>query len=146
MRRGLGLSGFSLSAFLTSEATAAISAALGADTVRAATLFAAGNAAAAGAISARAVALAEGVLHAMFVSKLKTTALVLMMVGTLGSAGAVGGYQVLAGGIMQANRKSPPSIRQNEQANVGPKANRYKLGWPNIRASFCTIVPCLVRG
>jgi RNA polymerase sigma factor (sigma-70 family) len=119
-RRGIGLSGFSLPVLLTSEATTAISAALGTDTVRAAALFAARNAAAASAISARAVALAKGVLQTMFVSKLKTTALVLMMVGILGSAGAVGGYQVLSRGNMQANTGPPPTVLQHEQANVGP--------------------------
>ncbi len=120
-RRGIGLFGFSVAALLNSEATAAVSAALGADTVRAVALFTAGNAAA-GAISARAAILAEGVLHAMFLSRLKTTALVLMVVGLLGSAGAVGGYQVLAHGNAQADSEPPPAVLQNEQASAVPAA------------------------
>lgn len=93
--RGLALSGLPIAALLTSEATAAVSAAVIDETLRSAMLFAAGKAAAAGVISARAAALAEGVLHAMFLGKLKATAVILVLVGTLIGAGAVGGYQAL---------------------------------------------------
>jgi RNA polymerase sigma factor (sigma-70 family) len=117
-RRGIGLSGLSLMAFLTSEATAAVSASLREDIVRAATLFAAGNGAAAGAISAHAAALARGVLHAMFLSKLKTTAVVLMAVVALGSAGAVWGYQVLDRDPARIDSEPPPAVLPNEQANA----------------------------
>jgi RNA polymerase sigma factor (sigma-70 family) len=127
-RRGIGLSGISLSAFLTSEATAAVSAALGADTVRAAALFAAGNAAVAGAISARAAALAEGVLHTMFLNKLKVTAVVLIVVGALGSAGAIGGYQVLARSDSRAESEPPQVVLQNEQVNAGPAEKKHDEG------------------
>lgn len=119
-RRGIGLSSFSLTALLTSEVTAAVSADLGADTLRAAASFAAGNAAAAAAISAYPATLAEGVLHAMFLSKLKATAVVLMVVVALGSAGAAAGYQVLMRGNEQTESEPPPAVLPNEQANARP--------------------------
>ncbi len=117
-RRGIGLSGFSLSAFLTSEATATVSVSLSEDIVRAATVFAAGNVATASAISARAAMLAEGVLHAMFMSKLKATAVVLMMVAALGSAGAVCGYQVLERGRARMDTEPSPAAVPNDQVNA----------------------------
>lgn len=116
--RGIGLSGFSLTAFLTSEATAAVSASLSEDIVRAATLFAAGNVAAAGAISARAATLAEGVLHAMFLSKLKISAVVLMAVVAVGSVSAVCGYQVLDRDHARTDSEPPPAVLSNEQAKA----------------------------
>jgi hypothetical protein len=76
-----------------------------------------GNVTAAGAVSARAVTLAEGVLHAMFLSKLKTTAIVLMAVVALGSAGAVCGYQVLDRAHARIDTEPPP-VLPNEQANA----------------------------
>lgn len=117
-RRGIGLSSVSLSALLDSEATAAVSAALGADTVRAAAMFAAGKAAAAGAISARAATLAEGVLHTMFLNKLKAAAVVFVVVGTVGSAVAVGGYQALVRTRAQEDSELPPTLLPNQQANA----------------------------
>jgi RNA polymerase sigma factor (sigma-70 family) len=127
-RRGIGLSGFSLTAFLTSEATAAVSASLSEDSVRAATLFAAGNAAA-GVVSARAATLAEGVLHAMFMSKLKTTSIVLMIVVALGSTSALCGYQVLDRDHTRTDSEPPPAILPNQQANA-EGAGKVREGSP----------------
>src|SRR5262249_27791837 len=63
---------------------AGVPAPLVASAVHAASLSAAGKAVA-GAVSARAAALAQGVLHALFTSKVKTIALVLLAVSVLGS-------------------------------------------------------------
>ena len=119
-RRGIGLTSLSLTAFLSSEATAAASVAVMEGTVQAAALFAAGNAAAAGAISARAALLAEGVLHAMVVSKLKATAVVLAVMATLGSIGGVCGYQALARDPVPVDRAAVPAVIPNEQVAAKP--------------------------
>src|SRR5262249_54952228 len=55
---------------------------------QAALLFAVGQTAAAGAPSAQAMTLAKGVLKAMFLTKLKCGAAVLIVVGVLGFAGS----------------------------------------------------------
>jgi hypothetical protein len=65
-------------------------------TIKAASLLAAGQAAAAGARSVKAVALAEGVLKTMLLSKLKTATAVLVTVAVLATGGAVLTQRVLA--------------------------------------------------
>jgi RNA polymerase sigma factor (sigma-70 family) len=96
-RRGITLSGAGLAAFLTQETTAAVPVALLGSTTRAAALFAAGNTAVAGAISTRAATLAEGALRAMFMSKMKATLTVLVVIVTLASGGTLYGYRALVG-------------------------------------------------
>jgi RNA polymerase sigma factor (sigma-70 family) len=83
VRRGLAPASGALAAVLSREASAAVPAALAGTTVRAASCFAAGPAAA-GPVSASALALAEGVLKTMLLTKLKVaaTALALSVVGT----------------------------------------------------------------
>jgi RNA polymerase sigma factor (sigma-70 family) len=84
VRRGVTLSTGALAAALSEGAVAAgVPAALLEGTVKAAVLSAAGRAAAGGAISARVAALTEGVVRAMWMTKLKLTAAVLVGVGVL---------------------------------------------------------------
>jgi RNA polymerase sigma factor (sigma-70 family) len=128
-RRGICLSGFPLAAFVTSEATAAVSAALIDETVRAATLFAAGNAASAGAISVRAAALAEGVLHNMFLSKCKIIAVILVMAGTLAGAGTVCGYRALARDAVPEDSAPLPAVSRNEEGDA-KSADRARIKEP----------------
>jgi cobalt-zinc-cadmium efflux system membrane fusion protein len=78
-RRGLALSMGGLAALLTPTT---VPAALVAPTVRSAVLFASGGATAA-ALPGPAVALTEGVLQAMALTKLKTVAAVVLVVGAL---------------------------------------------------------------
>ncbi len=66
-------------------------------TSKAALAFAAGTAAAAGTSSAPAVALAEGVLRAMFLTKLKIAIMVLLAIAMAGTAGGVLARRVFAG-------------------------------------------------
>src|SRR5262249_30173837 len=70
-RRGLVLSGAALATLLTQNAARAtlVPAALATNTIKAALLVAAGNSLAAGVVSTHAVALTEGVLKAMLVTK-----------------------------------------------------------------------------
>ena len=88
-RRGLTLSGAALATLLTHNAASAtlVPAALAANTVQAALLVAAGNSLAAGVISTQVATLTEGVLQAMFVTKLKIAAAVILAMGVLGMGG-----------------------------------------------------------
>jgi RNA polymerase sigma-70 factor (ECF subfamily) len=79
VRRGVTLSAGACAGLLANNAlTAAVPAALADNTVRAAPGFAAGSGATAGRVSARVVALTEGVLQTMWLTKLKITAAVLL--------------------------------------------------------------------
>jgi RNA polymerase sigma factor (sigma-70 family) len=84
-RRGLAPASGMFAAWLVeSAAPAAVPIASVDSTAHAAIAFAAGRSAAAGAYSGPAAALAEGVLHAMFVTKLKIALLLLATVGIAG--------------------------------------------------------------
>jgi len=89
-RRGFALSALALATALSeSAASAALPAPLVAATVEAATVFAAGQVAA-GLVSASVVALSEGVIHAMFLTKLKiATAAMIALVITGAGAGII---------------------------------------------------------
>lgn len=89
LRQGVVLSSGALAALLAQNlASANMPPGLASNTIRAASLWAAGRAAAAGAISTRVAALAEGVLKAMMMSKLKTALAWLLVIGMLGLGGA----------------------------------------------------------
>ena len=88
MRHGVSLSGAGLVAALTQRfASASISSSLCDTTTRAALQFAAHHVAAAGAISAPVVALAQQVLNAMFLHKLKLTATSVLLVAMAATGG-----------------------------------------------------------
>jgi RNA polymerase sigma factor (sigma-70 family) len=96
-RRGVALSVSALAAGLSlGRASAAVPAPVVVITSKAALAFAAGQAAAAGTTSAQAVALAEGVLRAMFLTKLKVAVAVLLAVAVAGTAAGVLTHQALA--------------------------------------------------
>lgn len=90
-RRGVALSATGLATLLAEKtAVASVPAPLVANIVKAATLSEAS------VISARAVVLSEGVLRALFLTKLKVMALALLVVATLGSGVGVLAHQALA--------------------------------------------------
>jgi cobalt-zinc-cadmium efflux system membrane fusion protein len=92
-RRGVALSAAALGALLDRRAApAAPPAPLVPTTVRAALHFAAGRPAAAGP-----AAVAEGVLHAMRLNRLKATAALLLIVGLLGAGTGLAARRALAG-------------------------------------------------
>jgi RNA polymerase sigma factor (sigma-70 family) len=116
-RRGLGLSSGLLAVALSEEvAGAAPRATLIVSTVDAAAHFAAGGVASAGSVPA---AVAEGVLHTMFLSKIKVVATVLLSVALLG--GAVTSYS----GYDSENE------RGKKPAPVAPAAGQDNQGRPN---------------
>jgi RNA polymerase sigma factor (sigma-70 family) len=82
-------------------------------TIKAACLMAAGQATS--ALSVKAVALAEGVLRAMLLNKLKTVGTMLLAVAVFGAGAATLTQQVLA---EKVGRLSKPSHGINESANL----------------------------
>ncbi len=88
-RHGQAVSGGALAAVLAEQAAlASVPGSVAASTIQAASLFEAGRAAAPGILSVRAVALAEGVLKTMLLTKLKMATAVLLLVAGLGTATA----------------------------------------------------------
>jgi uncharacterized protein (TIGR03067 family) len=93
-RQGLTLSGGTLAVLLVRNAASAqVPTSVVASTIQAATQFAAGPAAAAGVLPATAVALTEGVLKSMLLTKLKITTAVLLLSMTVAAGGV---YQAFA--------------------------------------------------
>jgi RNA polymerase sigma factor (sigma-70 family) len=102
-RFGPAASAAALGALLAEGAPAAVPAPLLGSAVKAAALAAAGQAAA-GAVSAPAAALAEGVMRAMFLTKLRAAAWVILLAASV-SAGAVGlSYRASAEGPQEPAR------------------------------------------
>jgi RNA polymerase sigma factor (sigma-70 family) len=85
-RRGVTLSATFLMTLLVEKAAAmTVPAPLVASAVKAATYATAGNALATGVISSRVAALSQEMLHALFITKVKTAAVMLLVVGVLAS-------------------------------------------------------------
>jgi RNA polymerase sigma factor (sigma-70 family) len=97
-RRGVTLPSAALAAALTGAAAEAAPAALSRATAQAAVLFAGGTAVG-GAVSAQALTLAEGILHALHLARLKAIAAIALAVGLV---------TVSAGAIYQAHARSTP--------------------------------------
>jgi RNA polymerase sigma factor (sigma-70 family) len=131
-RRGLAVGGGTLLASLAEQtAGARVSAPLASAAVRLARLFLAGDAAA-GAGSGHVLALTERVTHTMFLSKLKISAAVMLVVAVTGLG--------LAGLLYQAHADTRPDLPEPlqaapEQPNAkGPdKAAEQKPGDPLLR-------------
>jgi hypothetical protein len=120
LRRGLTLSAAALTAMLIQNAASAttVPAVLTANTVKAALLVAAGNSLAAGA-SAQVAALTEGVLKAMFLTKLKITAAVVLTISLLGAGGGAFTYNSWAKeGTDDKKGATPPKEKPDPMAEV----------------------------
>jgi RNA polymerase sigma factor (sigma-70 family) len=98
-RHGLAVSGGVLAAVLSQRAASArVPASVASSTIKAASLVAAGQAAAPSVVSVKAVALAEGVLKTMLLTRLKiATAVLVAVVAALGTGAAALTQQVGAG-------------------------------------------------
>jgi len=102
-RHGLAVSAGSLAAALAQDAaSASVPSAIVSATIKAASLLAAGQAAAAGGISIKAIALMEGVLKAMFLSKLKIATSIVLGIGLLG----------ISWGLYPTRAAEPPEAKQ----------------------------------
>jgi RNA polymerase sigma factor (sigma-70 family) len=110
-RRGIGPAAALAEAVLSRPAPAAVPASLVDVTVRGALALATGG----GEVSAPVVALMKGVLNAMFLSKVKTAALILLTVGAVGAGAWAVTYPRLA--AQQPDRgTAPPPV-----AGPGPE-------------------------
>ncbi len=95
-RCGVAMTSGTLSMVFSQSASANVPSSVVSSTIKAASLFAAGQAAASGVISAKVAGLTEGVLKTMLLSKLKITTAVMATVTVLcGAAGVL--YQAQAG-------------------------------------------------
>ena len=105
---------------LSENATAvAISQSLAEGTIKAERLFAAGKAVT-GVLSGQAVALAEGVLKTMFLTKLKIVAAVLLVAGVAGSGAGVLTYGGVAGEQKDPQAEKLPTPPADEPQGVKP--------------------------
>jgi RNA polymerase sigma factor (sigma-70 family) len=121
-RHGLAVSGGALAALFSQEAASAgLPISVAASTIKAASLFAAGQAAAAAAISVHVAALTEGVLNAMLLAKLRVP-LTLVFALALALAGTGLAYRLVH---TPAAGAQPPSQRDQSapggQAAASPK-------------------------
>jgi RNA polymerase sigma factor (sigma-70 family) len=119
-RRGVTLGGM-LSVALVQGAGAAVPPALGTSTLKAAALSAAGQSAAAGAVSAPVAALVEGALNAMWLTKVKFTAIALLATVVLGISAALLTQQVLGA------RPTGPSEKESPRSEKPLEGDLAKL-------------------
>jgi RNA polymerase sigma factor (sigma-70 family) len=111
-RHGLGVTAAALATTLTENASAFVPNSVLAAAINAASALAAGNATA-GVVSAKVVALMEGALKSMLLTKLKTATAVLLMFAVVGGA---------AGLLYQAQAGEPPKA---QSANGQPQAPKH---------------------
>jgi RNA polymerase sigma factor (sigma-70 family) len=131
-RRGLALSvPLFVSALARESASAAVTPGLAPATVRAAVLFAGGRAMSAGVIPAQVAALTEGVLQAMWISKIKLAAALILAVTIAGTGGGLLMHRSLAAGEPggQTNQQGtdpdrPKQEKDADQAATGPRWKR----------------------
>jgi RNA polymerase sigma factor (sigma-70 family) len=124
VKRGLTLSTAALAAFLTQHAAqaAAVPATLASNTIKAALLVAAGNTLAA-TVSTQAAALTEGVLQAMFLTKLKIATAVVLALAVVGMGGGMFTYNTWAKEKGQVrNDAAPPKEKGESKPEVAAKA------------------------
>jgi RNA polymerase sigma factor (sigma-70 family) len=107
IHRGVTLSAALLTAALVPRGATAVPAPLAAATLRAAVAFAARDTTASGVAAAPVTALAEGVLHAMSLNRLTTTAALLLGMGFLATGAGVLAYRALAANPPPAARPAP---------------------------------------
>jgi RNA polymerase sigma factor (sigma-70 family) len=121
-RHGLAVSGGTLAAAVSQNAASAcVPASVVWSTIKAATLLAAGQAAAAGVISAKVAGLTEGVVKAMFLSKLKVTVAVVMVATMVPLGGGVVWYGAAAG---QGGGKGDATSQQPNKVADAPRQDK----------------------
>jgi RNA polymerase sigma factor (sigma-70 family) len=143
-RRGLGLPATLSALLLAGGSTAGVPPGLHTATITAASLFAAGRAAATGVIPVRAVALAEGALKTMTLTKLKIALGALAMVAVLGASAAALTQQV------PADKPSEPPVKEKPVAAVKPAeppvTPKEEPADPPARKAEPATVPTTVTG
>jgi RNA polymerase sigma factor (sigma-70 family) len=130
--RGLALSAGLLATMLAENALAAPLVASKIDaTLRATLPLVAGNSAKT-MISAKVLALTEGAMKAMIMSKLKTAAIVLLAAGIVGTGSGFIAYRALAAGAADASAKDPPVFLSAEPAETLPSDQSLQQDKDNL--------------
>jgi len=106
------LGGALAAALLQNVSSASVPSALVSSTVKAASTFAAGQAASQAVISARVAALTEGVLKSMFMTKLRTVTMALLISALVGGAGLFCGSQAAEQGKEAPTASGPETARE----------------------------------
>jgi len=118
---GLSISGGALAAMLSEQAASAcLSPGLVTTTTKAAVLMAAGQASLTGVVSAKVIALTEGVMRAMLLTKLKIATLVLLSAGVLGVGvtlipGRAQAQKQEETAKAEASKEAPPKEKQSKE-------------------------------
>jgi RNA polymerase sigma factor (sigma-70 family) len=127
VRRGVALSAAGLATFLARDATATVPGAVVASTVKAALWYAAGNTATAGIVSERAVSLTEGVLHAMFLNKVKLVLLVALVLVVLGAGLGLWNRPSATADPVERRREEAPQAGRKTAEEPLPQARAYAV-------------------
>jgi hypothetical protein len=131
-RRGIGLSGASLAAALVQyEASATVAVSIGSRTVDIAVRVAVGSSAS-DAVRAPVATLTQGVLHSMWLSKLKTVLALVVAAGVLGTA--VTGLAVQATAGEEPKPKAGPDGKAGKPADDPPDLRRLRQDVDRLRA------------
>src|SRR5262245_18945855 len=122
-RRGLAVSGGALAAVFSQEAASAgVPISVVASTIKAASLFAAGQAAATGAISVHVAALTEGVLKGMLLAKLRIPLTLVLALALAGTGVAHRFVQTQAAGAQPSPKRDQPVPGGQAAASPQPGA------------------------
>jgi RNA polymerase sigma factor (sigma-70 family) len=122
-RRGVVFSAGTIAALLSAGSVSSAPPALVASTIKAASLLAAGRAA--GVISAKVAALTDGVMKAMFVTKIKSTLFVVLILGFVATGATFLAYPTAAGQDDKkptAEQPVEPAAKQQEKAPARAEA------------------------
>jgi RNA polymerase sigma factor (sigma-70 family) len=127
-QRGVTLSGGVLAAVLSENmAAAAMPSSVVSSTIKAASLLGAGRAA--GVVSARVAALAEGVVKAMFVTKLKSVLAVVLVLGFVATGATLLPHRTAAAGPDVAERAVvvPAELPAKRREQVPDHAKKMRM-------------------
>jgi len=135
-RHGQAILGGALAAaLLQNVSSASVPSALVSATVKAASTLAAGQAAAQAVISARVAALTEGVLKSMFMTKLRTVTMVLLISALVGGAGLFCGTQAAEQGKEAPTASGPETATEPALADREAEPAPAELSGKNLLSS-----------
>jgi RNA polymerase sigma factor (sigma-70 family) len=124
-RHGPAASGGALAVLLSQHvASAGVPSSVASSTIKAATLFAAGQTAATGVISAKVVALTEGVLKTMLLTKLKIATAVLLLAGVGVGVGVA---------LPHTRAQQTPTKEPERKKESPPAAKQATNGWKALK-------------
>jgi RNA polymerase sigma factor (sigma-70 family) len=128
VRRGLALSAAALASALAQNAASAVLSPMLVDgTIKAALWYAAGKAVTAGVLSRRAVTLMEGVLHAMFLNKVKVVLVAVLVLAVLGAGLGLWNRQTATADPVERRKDEVPRATTRTAEEPGTQARAYAV-------------------